>query len=330
MLARKEPKMIDRATAQQALDALETCTLKQWTSTSGPVNTVSFDAQKVAAAIDAARAALSAQPEGAQPQWEALTAEDKLAAAGVYKGVAGLRGLLDARDFWDKQPYGTRLYFGNGGSDYLHRGVLETAVRLLGYAAPALTDKEIERIAGTDELTGDAILDFARRLIAALSASPQAPAPDAPGDTDAERAAWLADKIVAGGDYAKEAAAMLRRWPALSTVPAAAPPAIDLLALAEKCGATVYRNRASVHTPAVAFGDESWALFCAAVSGVKGEAVPAPQGDAPSLLELVERCETWARQVSGQHDVRIGIRQAGAKLANDLGAAIAAIAKDQP
>lgn len=35
----------------------------------------------------------------------------------------------------------------------------------------------------------------------------------APGDTDAERAAWLADKIVAGGDYAKEAAAMLRRWP---------------------------------------------------------------------------------------------------------------------
>jgi len=31
--------------------------------------------------------------------------------------------------------------------------------------------------------------------------------------TDAERAAWLADKIVACGDYAKEAAAMLRRWP---------------------------------------------------------------------------------------------------------------------
>jgi hypothetical protein len=38
-------------------------------------------------------------------------------------------------------------------------------------------------------------------------------APGAPGDTDAERAAWLADKIVAGGDYAIEAAAMLRRWP---------------------------------------------------------------------------------------------------------------------
>jgi hypothetical protein len=36
----------------------------------------------------------------------------------------------------------------------------------------------------------------------------------APGATDAERAEWLADKIVALGDYAKEAAAMLRRWPA--------------------------------------------------------------------------------------------------------------------
>lgn len=39
----------------------------------------------------------------------------------------------------------------------------------------------------------------------------------APGATDAERAAWLADKIVACGDYANEAAAMLRRWPAPSS-----------------------------------------------------------------------------------------------------------------
>jgi len=35
----------------------------------------------------------------------------------------------------------------------------------------------------------------------------------APGATDVERAEWIADKIVALGDYAKEAAAMLRRWP---------------------------------------------------------------------------------------------------------------------
>lgn len=32
-------------------------------------------------------------------------------------------------------------------------------------------------------------------------------------DTTKERAAWLADKIVALGDYAKEAAALLRDWP---------------------------------------------------------------------------------------------------------------------
>lgn len=35
---------------------------------------------------------------------------------------------------------------------------------------------------------------------------------DRPADTR-EHAAWLADKIVACGDYAKEAAEMLRRWP---------------------------------------------------------------------------------------------------------------------
>jgi hypothetical protein len=39
----------------------------------------------------------------------------------------------------------------------------------------------------------------------------------APGDTDAQRAAWLADKIGAMGDYAQEAAAMLRRWPGSAT-----------------------------------------------------------------------------------------------------------------
>ncbi len=41
----------------------------------------------------------------------------------------------------------------------------------------------------------------------------------APGATDAERAAWLADKIVAQGDYAKEAAQMLLRWPTPASSP---------------------------------------------------------------------------------------------------------------
>lgn len=40
----------------------------------------------------------------------------------------------------------------------------------------------------------------------------------------------------------------------------------DMLKLAQECGATVYRNRASPQQPAVAFGDESWAKFRAALS----------------------------------------------------------------
>jgi hypothetical protein len=61
---------------------------------------------------------------------------------------------------------------------------------------------------------------------AMLAASPSAPQPaeGAPGDTDAERAAWLADKIVAQGDYAKEAAWMLRRWPSAAPQPVAVEP----------------------------------------------------------------------------------------------------------
>lgn len=39
------------------------------------------------------------------------------------------------------------------------------------------------------------------------------PPPMDKAKTDEEHAAWLADKIVALGDYAKEAAEMLRRWP---------------------------------------------------------------------------------------------------------------------
>lgn len=46
----------------------------------------------------------------------------------------------------------------------------------------------------------------------------------------------------------------------------AAPGAPDLLKLAQECGATVYRNRASPHAPAIAFGDESWEKFSKAVA----------------------------------------------------------------
>jgi hypothetical protein len=35
----------------------------------------------------------------------------------------------------------------------------------------------------------------------------------------------------------------------------------DITLLAADCGATFYRNRASPHAPALAFGDEAWVLF---------------------------------------------------------------------
>lgn len=63
-----------------------------------------------------------------------LTAEsvaDVLVSQGVFKGAHGLEGLAQASEFWEQQPYGTRLYYGAGIADYLHRGVLETAVRAL-------------------------------------------------------------------------------------------------------------------------------------------------------------------------------------------------------
>lgn len=62
-------------------------------------------------------------------------AERVLRSYGVYAGYHGLRGLLNADAFWDEQPYGTRLYYGGGNTDYLQRGVLRSAVEALD-AAP--------------------------------------------------------------------------------------------------------------------------------------------------------------------------------------------------
>lgn len=55
----------------------------------------------------------------------------KLASVGVYAGLHGLEGLFEASAFWDEQAYGTRLYFGPGGGQYLHRSVLGAAIALL-------------------------------------------------------------------------------------------------------------------------------------------------------------------------------------------------------
>lgn len=54
-----------------------------------------------------------------------------LTAQGVFKGAHGLEGLANASDFWERQPYGTRLYYGDGIMDYLHIGVLNAAIKAL-------------------------------------------------------------------------------------------------------------------------------------------------------------------------------------------------------
>lgn len=60
-----------------------------------------------------------------------MSAERELEKAGVFKGVDGLRGLAECQEFWDQQPYGTRLYYGPGGGQYLHRSVLRAAIEAL-------------------------------------------------------------------------------------------------------------------------------------------------------------------------------------------------------
>lgn len=60
------------------------------------------------------------------------TVADALAEQGVFKGAHGLEGLLNAKEFWWEQPYGTRLYYGDGPTEYLHIDVLRAAVKALG------------------------------------------------------------------------------------------------------------------------------------------------------------------------------------------------------
>lgn len=73
------------------------------------------------------------KPEASEWREAAATLE----ARGVFKGAHGLQGLADAQEFWDQQPYGTRLYYGDGIADYLHRGVLQAAIEALNTAQPA-------------------------------------------------------------------------------------------------------------------------------------------------------------------------------------------------
>jgi len=78
-----------------------------------------------------ARAAIAADRAARPAPAPAADVAQVLAGAGVFKGSHGLRGLLDADTFWEQQPYGTRLCYGDGIADYLQRGVLHCAVTLL-------------------------------------------------------------------------------------------------------------------------------------------------------------------------------------------------------
>jgi hypothetical protein len=73
--------------------------------------------------------------------------ENKLVAAGVFAGMRGLEGFLHASEFWAGQPYGTRFYYGPGGLDYLHRSVLEAAVKILSEPPQAsAAEQELEHL----------------------------------------------------------------------------------------------------------------------------------------------------------------------------------------
>lgn len=56
---------------------------------------------------------------------------------GAKEDIAGsikhLRMFVERESFWNQQPYGTRFYYGDGGLDYIQRGLLESIVE--AYAA---------------------------------------------------------------------------------------------------------------------------------------------------------------------------------------------------
>ena len=88
------------------------------------------------AALASAQAEIAAlkRPGYVSVPVEPTTAEDKLVEAGVFLCEHGLRGLAECDEFWDKQPYGTRLYYADGNFDYLHRSILRTAISILDKA----------------------------------------------------------------------------------------------------------------------------------------------------------------------------------------------------
>lgn len=78
----------------------------------------------------------------------AAPTDERLYIPGVFLGADGLRRLAESDEFWSKEPYGTRLYFGDGVADYLHRDVLRAAVSALRAqpAAATVPADELERM----------------------------------------------------------------------------------------------------------------------------------------------------------------------------------------
>lgn len=148
---------------------------------------------------------------------EAPTAADALSSRGVFKGAQGLEGLLKADEFWQEQECGTRLYYGSGVGQYLHRDVLLAAVEALEAKAAderAIAQKVYEALHGLkppdsggwshapgEFLPGDVCCDFEGkqgliRLIARAVAQARAadPTPDETEDVPEalkEPLAWL-------------------------------------------------------------------------------------------------------------------------------------------
>lgn len=102
---------------------------------------------------------------------EPRKAENVMTDRGVFKGEHGLRGLAEAQEFWDEQPYGKRLYYGSGNFDYLHRDVLRSAVDALdACAAQAVSAEPVAQSSGMHPFTKELCERLEARTVRVLPA----------------------------------------------------------------------------------------------------------------------------------------------------------------
>lgn len=117
-----------------------------------------------------------------------------------YEAIATVRRALNAAKAYDPYEH-------TGGDPKLYKPCHDSDCAV--HNDPALPNGECN--CGYAEDHEASIYD---KALAALDTLSAAQVPDArPEWLTKDHAAWLADKIVALGDYAKEAAAVLRKWP---------------------------------------------------------------------------------------------------------------------